>query len=691
MIEDAGGSSPSSPESDPTDHHTGGSPHGDTVEINLLQALVVDSSPEAEKTAAAVRMRGHDVRSINPNELEELEGNLKLDLLLVQVRQDTHSTAETIAFVRRMRRLYRDRGIVVLGLLNEPENDALIEKWMAAGVDDFVDTSHPGSFGLRMKVAEERVSRNRGGYESARELNASLRRYETAFLNGGDAQLIVDPSDSRILESCVRCKTVLGWRREEMNGKLLSLVFPDLYRRDDLLSAGETAQKNRSITTVSNITYRRPAGARCVLEARIAAVPWGEKTALSMTFIDVTIPRARQERRLRAAKLDTVSSLSGGVADDLSNLFTAVRGNLALIGKQPTLGTHARELLQDAEAACNSADKMVSRLRLLARSNVAAKTEDGNSKLHRQRIDLRSFMERIVSFELLGANIRPTYEFSEDLLPVEVDEAHFEQAIQAIVTNAIDAMPSGGTLRVIANNYESPAAPEAGPRHYVLISIVDDGPGIGAVHLPHVFDPYFSTRSDHAGLGLSTCQALIREHGGIVDLEPAPVRGTVVRVYLPSSGVAKPADSIPGAPEACANDQEESVPGTPRRRVLVMDDDKDIRVITKKILTSHGFDVYCTKDGREAIEVYHKAQSIGSPFDVSLFDLDVRGGMGGKDAVARLRRDFPSIRVILMTGYVDDALLENHEEHGFSGVITKPFQIDQLVATLNQFANAGGK
>ena len=120
-----------------------------------------------------------------------------------------------------------------------------------------------------------------------------------------------------------------------------------------------------------------------------------------------------------------------------------------------------------------------------------------------------------------------------------------------------------------------------------------------------------------------------------------------------------------------------------------MDDDKDIRVITRKILASHGFDVYCTADGRQAIDAYRKAEEIGAPFDVALFDLDVRGGMGGKEATSHLRREFPSIIVILMTGFVDDALLENHREHGFSGVITKPFQIDRLVSVMTQFANAG--
>jgi PAS domain S-box-containing protein len=685
VIQDPGDAG--NPKSNPlTPLHQKSDPGSEPFVIDLLQVLLIDSDLESRKwLESGLKMRGHEVASSDSPKVDTLSADVPVDVLIVRIDQQIE---EAIPFVRSVRRLFHERGIVVLGVATEPLSDSQTLQWLETGIDDFLFIEQPKAFEQRIQIAEHQVRRNRSRHQTTRDVTTALRRFEILFANGGDAQLIVTPRDGRILDASVRCKSVLGRRREEISGHFLSLLFPDLFRRDDLLGAGESARTNRAAQTVQNLPYRRPDGSRCVLEARVSAVPWGESEVLAISIFDVTVDRARQERRIRSAKLDTVSSFAGGIADDLSNLFTAVKGNLSLIGKQPTLGIESRELLRDAESACTSADKVVAQLRLLSKSNAEASSARG-ALVRRRPLHLSGFLERVVSFELLGSNVRPTFNFDSDIHPIEADEPQLELAVREIVNNALDAMPSGGALRVLASNYEAPASKNGNPTDYVLVSIVDDGPGISPEHLSHVFDPYFSTRADRAGLGLATSQALVRSHGGIIDIEPASVRGTVVRIYLPAATSTRNGVSIDEISQSPGGSVH---PDSGRRhRVLVMDDDKDIRIITKKILVGHGFDVYCTKDGREAIEVYQKAHIMGAPFDVALFDLDVRGGMGGKDAVARLRRDFPSIRVILMTGYVDDVLLENHREHGFSGVITKPFQIDKLIATISQFADARRK
>ena len=128
------------------------------------------------------------------------------------------------------------------------------------------------------------------------------------------------------------------------------------------------------------------------------------------------------------------------------------------------------------------------------------------------------------------------------------------------------------------------------------------------------------------------------------------------------------------------------MPHEVRPRVLFMDDEAQIRVLVQKILTAHGFDVYCTNDGQEAIDVFRKAKDFGAPFDVLLMDLDVRGGMGGQEAVARLRAENLNLKALLTTGYIDDALLDSHKEHGFLGVIPKPFQVERLVGAISKLA-----
>jgi PAS domain S-box-containing protein len=657
-------------------------------EIRLIRCLVADADPGTRQELVHLsHMRGHEVSALDSIAQDQEIADKSVELLLVRL-SEAHAP-ELESLVRHMLRNYRDQGIVVLGVVSPDMPESDLAHWLQVGLHSFIS---PGDSlcDAQVLAAEHRIRRNRAMMEAQKQIAASMKRYEMLYLNSPDAQIIITPKDNRILEASLQVKAVLGWRRDEMTGRYLSLIFPDLFRKDDLIHAGEEATRLEQPVTVSNIPYRRPDSSQCLLDATVAPVPWVDEQALCVTFTDVTMSRARNDRRVRSAKLDTVSCMSNGVADDISNLLTAVRGNLSLIGQQPTLGRDARELLHDAETACNSADKLVSCLRTLSRSNIRPdKAEPAIHDSRRRRTALNHFLERIISFELLGSQIQPSYEIDQNLWHVDIDETGMEQALQAIVVNAKEAMPSGGQLRILASNYEPAAKNDhEKPAAYVLVTIVDDGHGVPKELVRQAFDPYFSTRADHAGLGLAVSQAIVRAHGGIIDIEPAPVRGTVVRIYIPAATPSP--DEIAGSSSISTSAPGgESTDTSRRKRVLVMDDDKDIRIITKKILASHGFDVYCTQDGREAIEVYRKAHHMKSPFDVALFDLDVRGGMGGKDAVAQLRRDYPEIKVILMTGFVDDILLENHQEHGFSGVITKPFQIDKLIATITQFADAG--
>jgi CheY-like chemotaxis protein len=115
-----------------------------------------------------------------------------------------------------------------------------------------------------------------------------------------------------------------------------------------------------------------------------------------------------------------------------------------------------------------------------------------------------------------------------------------------------------------------------------------------------------------------------------------------------------------------------------------MDDDEPIREVLQKVLTAHGYDVHCAANGQDAIDAWRRASDFGSAFDLILVDLDVRGGMGGQEAVARLKGEFPSIKALLTTGYIDDVLMDTYRDHGFLGVIPKPFHFDRLVEAIGR-------
>ncbi len=125
------------------------------------------------------------------------------------------------------------------------------------------------------------------------------------------------------------------------------------------------------------------------------------------------------------------------------------------------------------------------------------------------------------------------------------------------------------------------------------------------------------------------------------------------------------------------------------RRILILDDEADIRLVVKQALESHGFEVYGAKTGEEAISVYKRAHDFDKPFDLLLLDLQIRGGLGGVETLKALREKHPKIRAVVTSGFVDDNVLANYLEHGFLGVLSKPFRIDQLISVVSELASNG--
>jgi CheY-like chemotaxis protein len=234
-------------------------------------------------------------------------------------------------------------------------------------------------------------------------------------------------------------------------------------------------------------------------------------------------------------------------------------------------------------------------------------------------------------------------------------------------------MPGGGTLRVRCEN----AAVQGGsvlqltPGDYVRISIQDEGMGIPGELLPKIFDPYFTTKPRGSGLGLATTYSIIKKHDGHINVESQPGAGSVFRVYLPASCQELPAK--PPQPKA-------SVPGT--GKVLVMDDEAEVRNVVGDMLKTLGYEPVFARDGAEALAVYQNAARSGSIFDAVIMDLTIPGGMGGKETIKKMLEVDPRARVIVASGYSNDPVMSAFESYGFSGVIAKPYTMDTLAMTL---------
>jgi CheY-like chemotaxis protein len=210
--------------------------------------------------------------------------------------------------------------------------------------------------------------------------------------------------------------------------------------------------------------------------------------------------------------------------------------------------------------------------------------------------------------------------------------------------------------------------PLPGDMNFVKIAIEDSGIGVPANVIDKIFDPYFSTKQKGSGLGLAITHSIITKHGGHIFVKSKPGVGTIFTTYLPASDQEKSVDSDP----------EEFAHTSRKAKIMVMDDEEIVRDVARAMLTKMGHEVVLANDGLEAINLYKAAAKSSEPIHLTIMDLTIPGGMGGKDAVQEILAIAPDAKVLVSSGYSNDPILSSYEKYGFCGVVVKPYQLQEL-------------
>jgi signal transduction histidine kinase/ligand-binding sensor domain-containing protein/ActR/RegA family two-component response regulator len=370
--------------------------------------------------------------------------------------------------------------------------------------------------------------------------------------------------------------------------------------------------------------------------------------------------RRTEAELVKAQRLEALGLLAGGIAHDFNNLLMAILGHLSLLEEQVAPGP--RRWVEAGKKAVERARQLT--VQLLTFSRGGAPVRDA------ARID--EVLHESVSFALRGTNVRAEIELDDELDAVDIDAGQISQVMNNLLINAAQSMPEGGVIRVAAGNAaEPPGMLPAG--RYVCVEVADRGRGIAEQDLPHIFDPYFSTKEGGTGLGLATAYSIVRRHDGLLTVESVLGEGTRFRMYLPAS----------------EDQAQSSRPPSPVQRfdgirVLVMDDDAAVREATAAMLRSLGCVAVTAQEGGAALQAYAEASAQGDPFAVVILDLTVPGGMGGVETLGDLRRIDPGVVAIVASGYSTASTLSEHRRHGFAAVLRKPYDRSGLAEVLTQ-------
>ena len=394
----------------------------------------------------------------------------------------------------------------------------------------------------------------------------------------------------------------------------------------------------------------------------------GEKTGTVVVVSDITERKNLEERLRRSQKLESLGQLSGGIAHDFNNLLGVMLGNAEMVEAKLESGGDPLEFTDGIVKAIEKAASLTQRLLAFSRQQPLAPVTSSISVIIHSMEDMLT--------RTLGATIDLRIDYLDRDTNALVDKNQLENAVLNIALNARDAMPSGGLLRIqikqknldedYVRNYEDLKAGE-----YIEIEFGDTGFGMKPDIARKVFEPFYTTKEVGAGsgLGLSMVYGFVKQSGGHITIVSEPDVGTTVRLYLPRSSETTETPLIVDTPIHLTQ-------GT--GRILVVEDEPNLRHISVGALSSAGYDVIEAEDGVTAL---HKLRN-GPRVDLLFTDLVLPGGMTGQDIAQRAREIQNNIKVLYTTGYAESTLFRNQELDPSISLLQKPFRRTDLLTSV---------
>jgi len=528
-----------------------------------------------------------------------------------------------------------------------------------------------GPFRLEERLLINEMSANIGTYIERKQSEDTLRKSRESFrliIERSPVPMIITDSDGNINLFNRKFVSLFGWTIDDVRttDEWWLAAYPDSAYRESVASSWFDAVAEATATGIETAPqeWRLTCKKGDVREVVFQMVQVTEDEAV-IVLHDITERKKLEEQLRRSQKMEAVGQLTGGIAHDFNNLLNIVMGKAEILGIKIEGNKNAERDIEAIIGAVQRGASLTERLLAFSRQQVLSPQPTAVNDLV---LDLDDMLRRT-----LGETVELHTHLGTSPCQALIDPHQFENALLNLAINAQHAMPKGGRLtietadstqdEIFASRHE-----DLTPGDYVVVTVSDTGTGMSPVVLEKAFDPFFTTKEvgEGSGLGLSMVYGFANQSNGCVTLQSEEGHGTIVKLYLPRSPM--------GVSE---KDPEEETPQVTQGsgRILLVEDDEDVREIPTSILRDEGYEVFEAGDGEEAIKLLKEHQ----PFDLLFTDVVLPGGMNGVEIAEETKRLQPSIKVLYTTGYAEDAFVSAGKQVSDDKLLSKPYRRAELL------------
>ena len=503
-------------------------------------------------------------------------------------------------------------------------------------------------------------------------------RYRGLLEAAPDAMVVVNQAGKIVLVN-VQAEKQFGYRRDELLGQKVTNIIPEGFAERLLTDAtrSEDDALAQEIGTGIELSGRRKNGGDFPIEIMLSPLASTEGILVTAAIRNISVRKVAEEQLRQSQKMEAVGQLTGGIAHDFNNILFVILANTDALLEEETFSPSVTDRLGQIDKAVQRASELTRQLLAFSRKQ----------PLRPQQTDLNDLVSNTGQLlrRSLGAQIEIEAVLAEDLYVVNVDRSQLETAIVNLCINARDAMPGGGRLLIETKNTfldEEYCAFNAGavPGNYVMLSVTDAGEGIAPALLSKVFEPFFTTKGvgKGTGLGLSMVYGFIKQSNGHVGIYSEVGHGTSVKLFLPrSEGVVEEQSDVGKTPVPQGIE-----------KVLVVEDEPQVRSNVVRQLRSLGYIVSEASDGAAGVSAFEKTQL---PFDLLLSDVVMPGPISGKLLAAEVSRRWPATKIVFMSGFTEISSVRHGRLDEGALLLSKPFRKADLARMIRHALDTTGQ